>query len=61
MDRKLTVREAISILENHSIEYRIGTDGTLEACEVWTVGSRLECAWVACPLRRSDLYSWLGY
>ena len=61
MAGKLTVWEAIAILENHSVDHRINTDSTLEACEVWTAGGRLGHAWVACPLRRGDLYAWLGY
>ena len=60
----MTKEQAISILDNHSIEHRF--DGSqLQVLDVWTMKFNGKIVngsdWIICPRTKQQLKEWLGY
>lgn len=51
----LTIPQAVAICKAHSIETLLD-EGILMVLDVSDVSR-----WIPCPMRRSDLFAWLGY
>jgi len=57
----LTIPQAIVICKAHSMETFLA-EGILMVLEVgYTMDGTDVSNWVPCPMRRSDLFAWLGY
>ena len=57
----LTIPQAVAICKAHSIETFLA-EGILMVLDVgYTMDGSDVSRWIPCPMRRSDLFAWLGY
>ncbi len=58
----MTFEAAGLLLSRHFVEWRASPDPEqIEALEEGTLNGVLSCEWVTLPVRRMEIFYWLGY